>query len=417
MSKNNVDSIIADASGDKIASSSYGGPIFDGDSHFYETSDAFTRHFPAKYKKDWSFQFKTGEDGDYALYIGKRKVNVGVGYFTADGKVPAPGRLHEWLRAMKAGDDKGGWHIEQTPDMYQLDPRIKKMDEFGVDGAIIYLGHMISGISFLDDPKVAHAIIHGYNQWLLEDWTFNYQDRLFSTPIVTLADLDLACNEAKWLAKNGAKLIMMPMGPCNKRPPAHPDNDPFWSILNEAGIGVVYHVGEAIYMKDHMAVWGEKVQQSRLLQSPFVWMHGYSERPVVESLSSMIFLNFFERFPNIRVLSAENGATWVPSMLSKMDTVRGMAKNGYWACGQLKDRPSRIFKRHVWVVAYPEDNLQRIIDDAGGDSNWLVMGSDYPHAEGVPTPKDFFHEACDGLSERQVQGIMHDNGWRFITGY
>ena len=115
-------------------------------------------------------------------------------------------------------------------------------------------------------------------------------------------------------------------------------------------------------MKDHMAVWGEPVQQSRQRQTAFVWMHGYSERPVVETLSSLIFWNFFARFPKIRVLSAENGAEWVPSMLVKMDKCRGMAKNGYWPGGQLKERPSHIFKRHVSVVAYPEDDLKSIVD-------------------------------------------------------
>ncbi len=42
-------------------------------------------------------------------------------------------------------------------------------------------------------------------------------------------------------------------------------------------------------------------------------------------------------------------------MLSKMDKCRGIAKNGFWPGGQLKDRPSRIFAEHVSVVAYPEE--------------------------------------------------------------
>ena len=394
----------------------YDGPIFDGDSHFYETPDAFSRYFPEKLKKDWEFQWRVGEDGDYALYIGKRKMDVGVGYYTPDGRVPPPGKLHEWLRAMKNGEDNVDWRVMPTPDMYNREARVAKMQEFGVDGAIIYIGNMISGMSYLDEPKAAHEILHAYNRWMLDDWSFNHSNMLFSTPVLTLMDLDAACKEAEWVVKNGARVVVMPMGPFNNRAPAHPDHDRFWSILNEAGVAVVYHIGEAIYMKDHMAVWGEKVQQSRLKQSPFVWMHGYSERPVVETISSMIFMNFFERFPNIRLMSAENGAKWVPSALSKMDTIRGIAKNGYWACGQLKERPSRIFKRHIWVVAYPEDDLRHIIDESGGDSDWLVMGSDYPHAEGVPTPKDFVKEACTGLSEAQIRGIMHDNGWAFING-
>ena len=211
----------------------------------------------------------------------------------------------------------------------------------------------------------------------------------------------------------GAKLILMSMGPYNQKAPAHPDHDPFWAIANEAGLRVVFHVSEAIYMKDHMAVWGEPVQQSRIRQTAFVWMHGYSERPVVETLSSFIFWNFFERFPNVKLLSAENGAEWVPAMLTKMDKCRGIAKNGYWPGGQLKDRPSRIFARHVSVVAYPEDDLKAIVDQVG-TSDWLLMGSDYPHSEGVAEPRIFADEACRDLSPEDTRKIMFENGMRFM---
>jgi len=33
-------------------------------------------------------------------------------------------------------------------------------------------------------------------------------------------------------------------------------------------------------------VWGEPVRQSRIKQTAFMWMHGYSKRPVIETLSS-----------------------------------------------------------------------------------------------------------------------------------
>jgi predicted TIM-barrel fold metal-dependent hydrolase len=126
-----------------------------------------------------------------------------------------------------------------------------------------------------------------------------------------------------------------------------------------------------------------------------------------------VFYNFFARFPNIKLCSAENGAEWVPSMLVKMDKCRGMAKNGYWPCGQLKQRPSQIFKENVFVVAYPEDDIETIVA-LTGSSEYLLMGSDYPHAEGVPEPKDFAAEALTGLSAEHARKIMYENGRRFL---
>jgi predicted TIM-barrel fold metal-dependent hydrolase len=396
-----------------VAVPAYDGPIFDADTHLYEAEDAFRRHLPPDLQKEWGFHYEI-EGPSRILYIGHRKVEVSAGYYTADGKVPAPGKLHEWLRAMAQGKAEVDMRVAKTPDMLSAAPRIQKMNEFGVEKAFIYCGDMVSGVSYLDDPPAAARILHAYNQWMLDDWQFTYQDRLFSAPVITLHDLDWACKEAKWAVENNARLILMPMGPANNRAPAHPDHDRFWSILNEAHVRVVYHVSEAIYLKDHMAVWGERMQSSRLKQTAFVWMHGYSERPVIETLSSFLFWNFFERFPNIKLLSAENGAEWVPAMLRKMDKVRGIAKNGHWPSGQLKERPSRIFKRHIGVVAYPEDDLAQIIEQCDGDASWILMGSDYPHSEGVPEPRDFMKEACEGLTAEQVRMVMYDNALRFM---
>ncbi|PJG46415.1 amidohydrolase [Sphingobium sp. LB126] len=386
----------------------YAGPIFDCDTHLYEKPDAWRRYLPEKYK-DWEFHFKTGEDGEHALFIGDRRVEATAGYVTEDGRVAPPGQLHEWLRAIKEGRENVDMRVHMTPDMVDRDARIAKMDEFGVEGCTLYMGWMNAGHAYLTEPESAYEVIHAYNRYLDEDWGFAYKNRIFTAPLLTLMDLDRAVQEAKWVVKQGARLVVMPMGPVHGKPPAHPDHDPFWSVLNEAGVHVAYHVGEATHMHAHMREWGEKPLEQRMRQSPWTWMHAYSERPLIETLSSAIFLNFFERFPNIKLISAENGCEWVPDMLIKMDKVRGIAKNGYWMCGQLKERPSRIFKRHVRVVAYPEDNLQSVVERVGS-AECLLMGSDYPHAEGVSTPRKFADEACEGLTDEQTRAIMYDNG-------
>ena len=131
------------------------------------------------------------------------------------------------------------------------------------------------------------------------------------------------------------------------------------------------------------------------------------------TLANIIYHNFFARFPNIRIASVENGANWLPGFLEKMDKMRGMAKNGYWPCGQLAERPSNIFKRHCFAVAYPEDDVKGIVDRIG-TAECILMGSDYPHAEGVPEPRDFYAEALTEVSDEDARAIMYDNGKRFM---
>jgi predicted TIM-barrel fold metal-dependent hydrolase len=399
---------------DAAAAPSYEGPIFDGDTHIYEQADSWSRYLPKEYRQDWGYHWKKGEDGEYALYVGSRKVEVSAGFFTEDGKVPPPGKMHEWLRAMKEGKLELDMRVEMTRDMTHAAERLAKMDEFGVEACFLYCGNMVSSISYLDQVEPAKAVLHAYNQWMYDEWKFNLDDRIYSAPLISLIDLDWACQEAEWAIKKGTRLFLMPMGPFNGKAPADPAYDRFWSILNEAHCRVVYHVSEAIFMKDHMAVWGERMQSSRLRQTAFMWMNGYGERPLIETLSSYVFYNFFARFPNLKILSAENGSEWVPNMLVKMDKCRGMAKLGHWPGGQLKERPSSIFKRHIGVVAYPEDDIKSIVDQVG-DDNWIINGSDYPHSEGVEKPRDFVAEACAGLTPEQVRKVMYDNGKRFIA--
>lgn len=394
----------------------YQGPIFDCDTHLIEVSDSWSRYLPQDMRADWLCQHRTDNQGQCALFVGNQKVEISVGYLDPNGRVPQPGKLHEWLRAMKEGRDIDMF-VDPTPDMLGRDARLEKMDEFGVEKSIVFIGEMVSAISYFNDPHAASVAFHAYNQWMLDDWGFNYKDRIFSTPLLHLGEgLDAACKEAEWVVKNGARVVIMPTGPAVPgKPAAHPDYDRFWAILNEANVRVTYHVSEAIYMKDHMALWGESMQQPRQRASAFFWMHGYGERPVMETMSSHIFWNLFGRFPNLKILSAENGAEWVPGMLVKMDKCRGMAKNTIWPCGQLKERPSTIFHKHCGVVAYPEDDLRGLIDQSGS-ADWIIMGSDYPHSEGVPEPRDFATEACKDLSEQETRAVMYDNGQRFVLG-
>ena len=188
--------------------------------------------------------------------------------------------------------------------------------------------------------------------------------------------------------------------------------DPLWQVLNDAGVVVTFHVSEANFMHPVIREWGELPLQSRKSgQTAWQWMFAYSEIPVMMTLASFIYWNFFERFPNIKMASVENGAEWLPRFLYKMDKMRGMARSGFWPMGQLKERPSTIFKRHCFVVAYPEDDIKGIVDQLGGDAGCLLMGSDYPHAEGVARPRDFVAEGCKGIPKlAKFHGLRTDNG-------
>ena len=392
---------------------SYRGPIFDCDTHIHERNFDVMRSFMSpELREEWGPARKVGPDGRFGFHLGNRMVENSEA--NAEGLVPPPGRLKEWLRAMKEGKSNvEGW-IKPTEEMMTPEGRLRLFDEFGVEAAIVFVGGFVSTLGYYPQDARGNAILHAYNEYMKQEWGFAYQNRLFGTGLLSLWDLESSVKEARWLVDNGCKVVCMPMGPAAGRSPADPYFDPVWSILNEAGTAVTYHVSEANFMHPIIHAFGEKELQARRTgQTAWQWMFTYSELPVQITLANIIFNNFFSRFPNIRIASVENGASWVPNFLEKMDKMRGMAKNGYWPGGQLPERASTIFKKHCFAVAYPEDDVKGIVDRIG-TSECILMGSDYPHAEGVPEPRDFYTEALTELHDADVRAIMYDNAKRFM---
>jgi hypothetical protein len=99
--------------------------------------------------------------------------------------------------------------------------------------------------SSADDPELTLAIIHALNPWMFEHWTYNYEDRVFSTPIINHSELFGAQRELEYLLDNGVKVALIKPGPVNGirgwRSPALPEFDPFWRDVEAAGLPIVLH--------------------------------------------------------------------------------------------------------------------------------------------------------------------------------
>ena len=79
------------------------------------------------------------------MYVGPRKVEISADHLFEDGRVPAPGKLHEWLRAMKEGKAEIDMHVPKTPDMMEPGPRVDKLDQWDVRSSILFVGNMTDG--------------------------------------------------------------------------------------------------------------------------------------------------------------------------------------------------------------------------------------------------------------------------------
>jgi predicted TIM-barrel fold metal-dependent hydrolase len=391
---------------------SYG--FFDCDTHCYETRDAATRYLPKKYL-DRAITTVHNANGDDMVLAGHRFATFnsegGVGFDYAY----KPGSLKEILKQMASAEGDGTFEPDPMQVEYvEREPREKVLAEQGVERCVLFPGALaLSAEGYVDDTEALYASLSAYNRWFDETWGFNRDDRIYPTAVLSLRDLDSAVALTDEILAKGARVVLLPTGPAYGRSPGDPYFDPVWARLEEAGVIVALHIMPNWYFDNISPAWGHNADPASWHMSAWQWMHLYGERPVVETVSALIFDNLFGRFPQLKLLVAEHGATWIPKMLEHMDKSRGMGRNGPWVGGQLTERPSKVFKRHVRVTPYPEDDVPRIVDELDGDDRVLVFGSDYPHASGVAQPVDFLDTLGD-LPDDTKRRIMRDNAEEFF---
>jgi predicted TIM-barrel fold metal-dependent hydrolase len=380
---------------------------FDADNHFYEAVDAFTRHLDPAFAKR-TMQWASINGRQRLLVAGK--INRFIPNPTFD-PVSRPGALDEYFRGRNpVGADTPELFgelepISSRPEYRNRDARLQRMDQQGLEAAI-FLPTLGVGMeqSLIDDPPAVVAAFKAFNRWMDEDWGFAYQQRIFAAPYMTLVDPAAAVGELEWALDHDARFVVMVPGPITTpsggRSPADPVYDGFWARANEAGITVLYHGGDSTYGR-HLTEWGESSLMESFRQNPFRSL--LSASPVQDTFANLLAHQLFHRFTNLRVASIETGSEWVGHLFAKLKKSYGQTPRAY------PEDPRETFRRHVWVSPYYEDELDQLRDLLGADR--LLMGSDWPHAEGLAEPMNYVKDLKNfGFSDEDCRLVMRENG-------
>lgn len=374
---------------------------FDADHHYYEHEDAFIRHIDPRMKKrcmDWAVV-----NGRKRLLVGG-KINSFIPNPTFD-PVAKPGILDEYFRGRNP-EGKGivelfGELDPINPAYRDRDARIKQLDEQGLEGCWMFPTLAVGMEAALeDDPEAMCAAFRAFNRWVLDDWGFGYQDRIYAAPYIPLCDPKWAQEELEWAIANGAKMIAQTPGRVRGTKhgsPGDPIYDGFWARMAEANLMLGIHSGDASYnvFADQFGVGGTfKAFDFDPLRIAM------SAEPVADKLAAMACHGVFSRHPQLRVATVECGSAWVRGLIRRLKKVYGQMPMFF------KHDPVEQFKRNVWVSPYYEDDLDELKDLIGADH--VLFGSDYPHAEGLAEPTDFIHD-CEGYSDAEIQLVMRDN--------
>ena len=381
---------------------------FDCDHHYYEAEDAFIRHMdPAMMQRAMQW---VNVNGKKRLMVGG-KINRFIPNPTFD-PIARPGCLDDYFRGKVSVNDMRDAFgelepLSERPEYRDRDAKIDLLTKQNLDGCLLFPTLGVGMESALEnDLPALQAAFSAFNRWLSEDWGFSYQERLFAAPYITLSNVQHAIAELEFALDNDARVINLRASAVTtedgQKNPADTDFDDFWSRVNEAGITVAFHAGDAAY-NFMFAHWGLSTEFEAFRYDPLKRLLNYSN--IADTVAALISGGLFSRFPNIRVCTIENGSDWVSGLIRRFS--KAFKQAGY----AFAEDPIKTFQNHIWVAPYYEDDLMELRELIGVEH--ILFGSDFPHAEGLATPMNFL-EDLGGFSSMEVEQIMSRNGRELV---
>lgn len=296
--------------------------------------------------------------------------------------------------------------------------RLEVLEEQGIHAEVTFPGPVLAGSispamylgsQTAEGLDVVWPALHGYNRWLADFCNAAPGRRAGCIPI-DLHDMDRAVEEVEWARASGLfGGVMLPAMSVKSRLPGYADDyyEPFWSACEDHGMVVNLHTGASGTATDARYLYDAKRGGMLGLYEVFV----FTRRP----LWFFVFGGVFDRHPRLKVVVAENGVQWLPSLVRDMEQffdTHGSAP----VRAALKLRPAEYFERHVFLGGSLMQRSDAEMRDEIGIGR-LMWGADYPHLEGAaPAHRQVLRHVFGGLPEADLRRILGHNAvalWGF----
>ena len=286
--------------------------------------------------------------------------------------------------------------------------RLIDMDRDGADASIMY--GPTDPMEFTD-AELRRSCYEAYNDWL-DEFCAAAPNRLIGVPQLSLEDPDDARRELERLAKrNRVRHVNILASRAN---PAVYDNawEPFWKLAEELGIPVGFHLAVLVKrtpVDDH----------DRSASNPAIAIASrFAKEPpgiqLLEPITGLIFAGVFDRHPQLKIVMAEAGLAWIPSMIQGLDLWYQRTRDGRRLASDSavtlpKLLPSEYFHRQIWISFVDDPLGVRMVGNVL-NADKVMFGSDYPHpASTWPYSQQVIDDQMHGISSDIVEKITRDN--------
>lgn len=382
--------------------------IIDADSHITEPRDLWSSRVSSKMAERVPV-LKT-VDGHSGWYVD------GEPWSSLGGNVIGPGHRREpGTRTLQPYEaiDPGAWSV---PD------RLELLDEQGIWGQVLYpngIGFSSNHIFALEDVEQRTLILQIYNDWMM-DVQEESNDRLYPQTVLPVWDMDLTIKEMNRLLDRGARGFTLSDKPELLGLPELPEPywNPMWDLFNESGVAVNFHIGSGMTKEQH-----EAVRREKHAVHPSSWAYyskNYPMRRYVVSTSQSSFSNMriianlcvsdlFDRFPKLKIVSAESGIGWVPFLLEELDYVFDDIVVSEKEKTYAKRRPVDYYYDHIWTMFFFERSAPERMLDVIGVDHVMVM-TDIPHPACVyPGAVARFKQVLAKQPPDIIRKVLQDN--------
>ena len=257
----------------------------------------------------------------------------------------------------------GSRHPALGAEDYDVDVRIREMDEEGVDVELMVPG----AFGGHEDPAVNMGLIRAAHRFQDETCS-RYPDRLRSLIHVDGSAIEESVAEihtwgkSKWARGIITKLPLdMPID--------HPDLDPVWAAASEHNLCVVHHSTSTGY-PGFRDLWA----------NPFLGRTAGHPWGAMRVVAAFLGAGLFDRFPDIRLSILESGFGWLPFWMKRMEDQ--IVYMGYVAEDLQHSMTEYMTGGRFFasIVLHEGEDMVHMVNELMGDGV-LMFGSDYPHAE------------------------------------
>lgn len=284
----------------------------------------------------------------------------------------------------------------------QVDPagfdasfRLARQDRDGVHAEVIFPS---VGMALCNHPDADYkkACFDAYNRWLAEYCSIDPQ-RLTGAFVIVARTIDEGIEELRQARAMGFRTVMLQGDPIVEDYD-HPCYDSFWEACVDLGLAVNFHI---LTNRQDMDTSGQ-----RRSRGPKICDHQRLIRGNQDIISMFVFGGVFERHPQLKMVTVEADASWLPHYAHRMDKAYDFHR--FWQNANLSRRPSEYLYDNIYLCFqddYPIGDMPNLLP-----MQRLMWSNDYPHGDGTyPNSAAVIEKLTAKLSAQDTQRILHDN--------